>query len=47
MKELVVVVGLSLLGVILFSMILGPSENSLRGKSQDVMSKTVTEYVGE
>ncbi len=47
MKELIVVVALAILGVVFFYMIIGPSDDSLKSKSEEVMIKTVTDYVGE
>lgn len=45
MKELIVTVGLTILGVFIFTMIMGPSENSIRESSKSVMEKSVEAYV--
>ncbi len=47
MKELIVVIGMAILGVAIFSMIIGTSEDSLRSKSQGLMEQTVEAYTEE
>jgi len=44
MKQLIVLVGMVLLGCVIFDLMVGPGEESLRAASAEAMRKTMEAY---
>ena len=44
MKNLIIIIGTTLLGVIIFNMMVGDGENSLKNVTKDVMMETIEYY---
>ena len=44
MKQLVVIIGTIMLGIVIFNMMVGNDENSIKSVSQYVMEKTIDYY---
>lgn len=44
MKELIVIIGTVMLGAVVFEMMVGEGEDTLRGVSEQAMRKTVETY---
>ncbi|MBR5517027.1 MAG: hypothetical protein IKU53_03550 [Firmicutes bacterium] len=44
MKQIIVIIGTILLGILIFNMMVGSGDNSLRSISRDIMEQTIDHY---